>query len=440
MSSIPTGSPSNIGTRTAGDYCTTDGSVVNCTTAQINLSSQVTGSLGTSSFNSGTGTSTTTFWRGDGTWAAPAVTDTRIGPIFANSLCNSDGSSINCYPGASGMLGYWKFDDGSGSTAADSSGNGHPGTLVASPTWTTGKINGALQLNGSTQYVSVGTSSALDPTTTGTVAAWVYPTSYPGDSATVVGKQLQACADTNDNGFTLSIDAGAYVLGDLSGLSSSCEITIDGNTALTLNAWHHIAMTWDGTNGLVYVDGTQDGITATNCHPTSANAYTLGIGRAIDTTGCGSNYPFPGRIDEVRLYSSALSATQIAALYNKTMAVDLSSQVTGNLGTSNLNSGTSASSTTFWRGDGTWVVPTANDSRLNTLGASSLCLSTDGSTITCDPGPALAGWWTFDDGAGLVAADRAATADTAVWSIIRTGRPAISAARSISMHFRMSSR
>ena len=55
----------------------------------------------------------------------------------------------------SGLVGYWTFDDGSGTTAADSSGNGYTATLVNGPTWITGKIGGAISANGVNQYVNI---------------------------------------------------------------------------------------------------------------------------------------------------------------------------------------------------------------------------------------------------------------------------------------------
>ena len=55
--------------------------------------------------------------------------------------------------------GYWKFDDGSGSIANDSSVNGNDGNLFGNPVWSTGKLNGALQFDGVGDYVNLGTSS-----------------------------------------------------------------------------------------------------------------------------------------------------------------------------------------------------------------------------------------------------------------------------------------
>src|SRR3989344_7117303 len=75
------------------------------------------------------------------------------------------------------LLSYWNFDEGSGTIAADSSGNGYTGTLQNGPTWTTGRINQALNFDGSNDVVSV--SNALDiPALPFTIAVWVNPTNY----------------------------------------------------------------------------------------------------------------------------------------------------------------------------------------------------------------------------------------------------------------------
>jgi hypothetical protein len=58
------------------------------------------------------------------------------------------GTDLNLANFARGLVGYWKFDEGSGTTANDSSGYGNNGTLYNSPTWTTGKVGGALSFNG----------------------------------------------------------------------------------------------------------------------------------------------------------------------------------------------------------------------------------------------------------------------------------------------------
>ncbi|MGD0792507.1 MAG: hypothetical protein ABR920_12125, partial [Terriglobales bacterium] len=56
---------------------------------------------------------------------------------------------------AQSPVGWWRFDDGTGTTAADSSGNGYNATLVNGVSWVTGKIGDAVSANGVNQYVSI---------------------------------------------------------------------------------------------------------------------------------------------------------------------------------------------------------------------------------------------------------------------------------------------
>lgn len=93
---IPAETDPKVGTLTSGDFCTTNGTTVNCTTASINLASQVTSNLPVTNLNSGTSASSSTFWRGDGTWVAAAGTDARIGTLTAGKYCKWDGTHIDC--------------------------------------------------------------------------------------------------------------------------------------------------------------------------------------------------------------------------------------------------------------------------------------------------------------------------------------------------------
>src|SRR3989338_7429030 len=86
---------------------------------------------------------------------------------------------------ASGLAGHWKFDEGSGTTAGDSSGNNNAGTLTNSPPGVSGadaKIGaGALQFDGVDDYVNLGSPSSLDNLASSTVAAWIYLTKGTGN-------------------------------------------------------------------------------------------------------------------------------------------------------------------------------------------------------------------------------------------------------------------
>ncbi|MGQ3684054.1 MAG: alkaline phosphatase, partial [Candidatus Loosdrechtia sp.] len=103
-----------------------------------------------------------------------------------------------------GLLAYYRFDEGAGTSAADASGNGNNGTLFNGPVWTTGKINSALSFDGVNDYVEVPNSASLNPVNFVTVSAWIYPTA-PGQSndSKIIVKRHQTLANDNYSlGFT----------------------------------------------------------------------------------------------------------------------------------------------------------------------------------------------------------------------------------------------
>ena len=105
-----------------------------------------------------------------------------------------------------GLIGWWKFDDGSGTSAADSSGSGNTGTTQNSPTWTaSGMNNGALTLNGTNQYVNVPDAASLDLSGSWTVSAWVELNVLPGASSASIILDKIASAGGISN-YAISVD------------------------------------------------------------------------------------------------------------------------------------------------------------------------------------------------------------------------------------------
>jgi hypothetical protein len=92
----------------------------------------------------------------------------------------------------SGLVAHWKFDENSGTSAADSSGNGHTGTLTSGATWSTGQSGSATSLDGADDYAQVGAQSSLVMTSTASFSAWIYPTgagSGSGSGGIIVNKE-----------------------------------------------------------------------------------------------------------------------------------------------------------------------------------------------------------------------------------------------------------
>ena len=88
----------------------------------------------------------------------------------------------------SNLVAYWKFDEGSGTTAADSSGNGNTGTLINGPLWTAGKAGNALYFDGIDDNVTVLDSASLHLSSAFTLSAWVNPAATFTDYRAIVTK------------------------------------------------------------------------------------------------------------------------------------------------------------------------------------------------------------------------------------------------------------
>lgn len=215
------------------------------------------------------------------------------------------------YNVTNGLVGHWAMDDGSGTTAVDFSGNGNDGTFVNSPTWTTGKLDGALSfVAANTDYVSVPDNTSLRPTTW-TLSAWVKLNSLPGAGNVypIFMKQGHA-AGYGAYGFSVddlfcSQSFGGGFQDSVGGQAGTCA----GFTVST-GVWYHVATTWDGTDLHLYVDGVLvDSNLGSGLTPANNAGYPVSIGKFLGT------YYMDGVIDDARIYDRPLSDTEISQLY-----------------------------------------------------------------------------------------------------------------------------
>ena len=204
--------------------------------------------------------------------------------------------------GTPGLVAAYAFDEGSGTTVSDASGNGNNGT-VSGTSWTTsGKNGGALSFNGTTSRVTVPDSASLHLTTAMTLEAWVNPTTVTKAWRDVIYKG-------NDNYYleaTSSTGSIPAAVPDGGGIIGGVGKDAFGTTAITASTWTHLAATYDGTTVRLFVNGTQVATkAAAGSITTSTNPLQIG-GDSI------YGQFFSGLIDDVRVYSTALTAAQIA--------------------------------------------------------------------------------------------------------------------------------
>ncbi len=204
-------------------------------------------------------------------------------------------------PGGVGLVGAWGFDEPSGTTAADASGHGYAGAIDGPLRTTGGKFGGALSFDGVNDWVTVPDADALDLTTGMTMEAWVRPTAVGALWRTVMFKE-------QPGSLIYALYAGDGKGKPATDVFTTADKGLSGTTATPLNAWTHLAATYDGANLRIYVNGVQ---AATKAVTGSIRAST-GLLR-IGGNGIWNDEWFAGLIDEVRLYSRALTATEIQA-------------------------------------------------------------------------------------------------------------------------------
>lgn len=206
-----------------------------------------------------------------------------------------------------GPVAHWRFDEGSGSTAADSSGNGNLGTVEGGATWIAGKRNGALAFDGSTGVVRVPSSPTLEPQAV-TVSAWVKRSGSPGNYKYILGKGALACLSASYGLYSGPEGGLVFYVADGADYSRSP----DAGPAVWDGAWHHVAGTFDGASVRLFVDGAEIAAGTPWTTPityTTQSATDLLLG---DYAGCGG-LAFEGAVDEPKIWGRALSAAEVAA-------------------------------------------------------------------------------------------------------------------------------
>jgi len=247
------------------------------------------------------GTSTTASFADSGLTASTAYAY-KVQAFDAAGNASAQSAVLNVTTNAASAtspVAWYKFDETSGTSAADASGNGI-GATVNGATFTTGKTGNALTFTGNQQYATVANTAALNPTSAITISAWVNATNWSGNRR-IVQKGL------SDNQYRLLAENGVLKF-DLKNVGS---ITA---TLPSTGVWHLITGTYDGAKMTLYVDG----VVAATAAKTGAIAVTsdplfIGAKKAGDTTA-GNN--FLGKIDDVRIYNKALTAGEVAALLN----------------------------------------------------------------------------------------------------------------------------
>jgi hypothetical protein len=191
-------------------------------------------------------------------------------------------------------VGWWQFNEGSGTVAIDSSGNGNNGTIYGA-SYVPGKYGYALSFNGLNNYVEVPNSVSLNPSVI-TLTAWINWNGTSSGFQWIVAKAIGPQ-------YGLQIDPGSvYLRFFVNGGAGS----VTSSVAVSPNQWVFCCGVFDGSTLTVYVNGVASG-TVSYSGSISSGSGNVEIG--------GNTAWFNGTIDEVQIYNRALSAAEIQALY-----------------------------------------------------------------------------------------------------------------------------
>ncbi len=210
------------------------------------------------------------------------------------------------------LVGHWEFDDGVGSTAQDSSGNGNHGVLNGDPQWINGYLGGAIDLDGNGDYVELPISSLLSSLTNSTFATWVNFSNQGGAWQRIFDFGI----DTTYNMFLTPRMGTAGAMRFAITISGSANEDMTTASATLASGWHHVAVTLDAKNNVhsLYLDGER---VAQN---TNARYTPSSLGVTTQNWLGRSQYSadgyFDGSLDDFRIYNRVLSAGHVLDLYN----------------------------------------------------------------------------------------------------------------------------
>jgi hypothetical protein len=227
---------------------------------------------------------------------------------YVVSAVSAGGESLHSSEASPALLhAHLEFDQSSGQSATDATGNGWNGTLVNGPIWAPGIVGNAVDLDGANDYVSLPTG-VVSGLTEITIATWVRL-----DSVSNWARLVDFGTGTTTNMFLAprSGITGLPVFA-ITTSGSGGEQRINSSTALTTGVWTHVALTIGGGTGVLYVNGAEVGRNSSmSLTPSSLGLTTQNF---IGRSQYSSDPYLNGRVDDFRIYDEALSAIEISGL------------------------------------------------------------------------------------------------------------------------------
>lgn len=221
-------------------------------------------------------------------------------------------------------VAVWLFEEGTGKVVKDASGNGHDAEFAGSPKWVEAKFGTGLEFPGDAGgYLIVESTKKLELETL-TVEAWVKVEKATGKWQGIICKQQAGCTNRN---YGIWVNVNTSVLHAQIGANGACAFSIDGTTDITDDKWHHLAFTYDGDMGRVYVDGELENEAPNAETFQSGEPITIGVPNVDNANG------LMGIIEEARISNIARTEEEIQEAMDVGLAQILSVEPGGKLAT-----------------------------------------------------------------------------------------------------------
>ena len=226
-----------------------------------------------------------------------------------------------------GCVGWWPLNDGGGDIAKDLSGNGNDGTQSGGVTWASTAIGTVASFDGVDAYFDIGDNYDYGDGTSDSpfsISGWMYLDALPAASASAAlfSKLGENVGDTSGSAFSLSVnDSGVFSLRLYDDSGGNQINAVSASSAVGTGLWYHFASTYDGSGLNTGIEIYINGANSVSSRGSSGTYVAMEDESSSAKIGCSflnnSTYKqfVDGNIQNVRIYSRALSATEILELY-----------------------------------------------------------------------------------------------------------------------------
>ncbi len=277
-----------------------------------------------------------------------------------------------------GLQAQWSFSEGNGATSVDGTGHGNTATLQSGAYWSSGPISSGILLDG-TGSLSVLSSASLSISGDMSVSAWIKVYDPQLNAAMRIISKKTAFSDVTGYDMTYNPASGVAAFIGSGSTQAYGVMHLDA-------AWHHIACSVAGTSVQMYIDGAAIPMTVGTVNAIQAGTTNVSMGRMTGSSGY-----FTGNLDEVRVYSRALAAADVAALTSSetpqaTMIWPF------NEGTGTVANDATANGHTGAIHGGTWLVDPTKGKVLSFDGSATYVQTADTPSLEITGGLTLSAW------------------------------------------------